>query len=719
MLLSLSRLKHNFSKLSARIHVGLVLGLICVLVSLSVLSAFFFLTETPAIPSPKVVRADYRPSDFWLLDRKGRPIEQRRIDQNGRRLAWVNLDAVSFALRSEIVWSEDRKFFEHSGVDWAALANSARLSLQSRVSGKSFRRGGSTISMQLASMLVDSSARGRRGVFDKIRQMRLAWKLERSWTKSQILEAYLNLVHYRGEIQGLAAASRILLEKEPHGLSREESVTLAAMVSSPSGALPKLSERLCAREQAACENYREITSRIARTSGRDRVAIHLAPHAAKRLSGIYRETENHAVDPRDDLSIIRSTLDGGLQSKALNLATEQLDLLKTQNAHDVSILVVDNTTGEVLVYVGNVPAYSSAPYIDGVVTKRQAGSTLKPFLFATAFEKQILTPNSLLNDQPWESDTGRGLYRPNNYDKRFRGLVSVREALASSMNIPSVKALELLGPETLVESLRALGFKDLNSGDDYGVSLALGTADVTLWELVRAYRVLANGGLYHDLKLQSRGREPAGSPRVFSTNTTYRISDILSDREARSATFGLENPLATSYWTAVKTGTSKDMRDNWCVGFSSHYTVGVWIGNFNGEAMWDVSGISGAAPIWVGLMNELQNRRPSIKPLKPADLIEEDVQINVASTRSFRKILLPSSGSIMTLDPDIPPSKQKILLQASGKPSRGLKWILNGKALGRADRQMLWALKPGRYHLKLESANGTEDESFFTVRGGR
>lgn len=685
-------------------------ALLAVLFLVVLASAFFFERATRPLVSPNFlsVKQAFTPSDFWLLDRNGEPVEQKRINQQGRRLAWVPLEAVSFALRNEVVGREDRNFFEHQGVDIRALAHSVYQSIRSRVRGSGFLRGGSTISMQVASMVVGTQS-GRRSFLEKARQVRQALLLERSWSKSQILEAYLNLVHFRGEIQGVSAASRLLLEKDPHGLSAGDAIVLAAMISSPSGSLRRLAERLCVSHPESCESLRQTTIEIGKRDGRDRVAIHLAPHVARQL----------AAQNLNQVSLIRSTLDRSLQARALDLATEQLNLLKHQNVHDAAMLVVDNVTGQVLVYVGNVPNMSSAPYIDGVQTKRQAGSTLKPFLFATAFDKQILTPNSLLNDQPWESDTGRGQYRPKNYDKRFRGVVTVRDALGSSMNIPSVKALELLGPDALVETLSALGVQDLNSGDDYGVSLALGTADVTLWELVRAYRSFANGGLYSDLKLEMGGRTPTGSARVFSASTVYRIADILSDREARSATFGLENPLATPFWTAVKTGTSKDMRDNWCIGFSSHYTVGVWVGNFNGESMWDVSGISGAAPIWVGLMNALHERIPSERPLKPTDLIEDDIQINVASNMNFRKILLPSSGSIMTLDPDIPMTKQKILLQASGKPDRNMKWYLNGKLLGRADRGLLWTLKPGRYHLKLQSRNGVEDESYFSVRAGR
>jgi penicillin-binding protein 1C len=677
------------------------------------------------LPSFQTVKAEFKPSDVWLLDRSGNPIEQMRIDQNGRRLSWTNLESVSFAMRSEVLKNEDREFYSHGGVDLKALASSAYQSLRKKLFHQGLLRGGSTISMQVAALLASDSRRSvasdqaqasrkRRGITEKLRQMSLALKLESTWSKQQILEAYLNLVHFRGEIQGLSAASHLLFAKDPHGLTTLESSLLAAMISSPSASVKAAAEKLCRRTPDACPSFKALAENVERRDGRDRVAVHLAPHAARRLSKLAGASSS---------SFIHSNLDRSLQTRAILLASEQLKLLKERNVSDASILVVDNQSGNVLVYVGSIPEHSSAQAIDGIQTRRQAGSTLKPFLYGTAFEKGILTPVSLLNDQPFETDTGRGLYRPRNYDKKFRGVVTVRDALASSMNVPAVKTLELLGPDTFVEALQSVGFENLNSGEDYGVSLALGTADVSLWELVRAYRTFANGGLFSDLKLERTPRSITGEARAFSAATAYRIASILSDREARSSTFGLENPLATKFWTAVKTGTSKDMRDNWCVGFSSRYTVGVWVGNFSGDAMWDVSGISGAAPIWVGMMNALHEREKSEAPIKPRDLIEEDTyespDLNQTSRLSFRKILLPVSGSVMTFDPDIPLKKQKILLQASGPADPTVKWVLNGKPLGRGDRPKLWSLKPGSYSLKLISRNGVEDQATFTVRASR
>ena len=193
-----------------------------------------------------------------------------------------------------------------------------------------------------------------------------------------------------------------------------------------------------------------------------------------------------------------------------------------------------------------------------------------------------------------------------------------RVALASSLNVPAVKTLSLVGIEPFLDKLRQLGIKGLNeSGDFYGPSLALGSADVSLWELVNAYRTLANEGKWSELRLIP-GENPLKPRRNrYFQKSAFLVSDILSDREARSVTFGLENPLSTRFWTAVKTGTSKDMRDNWCIGYSRKYTVGVWMGNFSGEPMWNVSGITGAAPVWMEMMDFLHRNDARSKERAP------------------------------------------------------------------------------------------------------
>jgi penicillin-binding protein 1C len=400
-------------------------------------------------------------------------------------------------------------------------------------------------------------------------------------------------------------------------------------------------------------------------------------------------------------------------------------------------LVVENKTGEVLAYA-SVDAEGRSQ-VDGVLSRRQAGSALKPFLYALAFEERLLTPASLLQDRPLDLPVSGGVFSPQNYDKTFRGLVSGRTALASSLNIPAVNTLSLVGTEAYLRILRLLGIQGLGeSGDFYGPSLSLGTADVSLWELVAAFRTLSRGGIYGKLRLRKDEETAPAEMRVFSEEAAFLVSHILSDREARSGTFGLESPLSTRFWSAVKTGTSKDMRDNWCIGYTRDYTVGVWVGNFTGSPMWDVSGITGAAPVWVGVMNFLHGDRPSRPPDPPAGLVKAHVRFPAGvepsreewfvagmepegdvpgSGRSGHGIQYPPSGTVIAHDPDIPPDRQIIVFEC--RPwGPGLCWVLNGTDLTVRSASVPWAPRPGRFTLAVRDRDGRIlDSVWFEVRG--
>ncbi len=287
--------------------------------------------------------------------------------------------------------------------------------------------------------------------------------------------------------------------------------------------------------------------------------------------------------------------------------------------------------------------------------------------------------------------------------------------------------------------MRHLGIKGLDeSADFYGPALALGSADVSLWELVNAYRTLANGGEWSELRLTLEKTPLTQRKKVFSPQAAFMISDILSDREARSITFGLENPLATRFWAAAKTGTSKDMRDNWCIGYSPKYTVGVWVGNFSGEAMWNVSGISGAAPVWVEVMNWLHRNEAPTRREPPPGLVREEIvfpQGTVPPREEWfirgtepvlleekggpyhQRILYPLPGTVLALDPDIPRDLQKIffILQT---PQKAVHWVLNGAEFPSQGKATPWTPKAGKYHLALvDDESRTLDSVQFEVRG--
>jgi penicillin-binding protein 1C len=692
---------------------------------------FVFLSPAAqALPTYEEVRRSYVKSDSLLLDRTGEPLYELRTDRVRRRLDWTSLKNISPALRVAVVKAEDKRFYEHPGVDYISMGAAIVEGLTSES-----LRGASTITMQLASLLDRELQAGkeRRSIWQKGKQVFKAWEIEKSWSKQEILEAYLNLVTFRGELQGIAAASRGIFGKDPHGLDQSESLILASLIRSPNAPSSEIIKRVShlikvvGWEMGEDEIYSKVR-RVFLGPNLPRPREDLAPHIARQLL----KGKPHGTK-------ILSTLDSKTQRFVLDRLVQHLLPLRMQNVKDGAALVVENQTGNVLAYVSYSGEPLSSRYVDGVQAKRQAGSTLKPFLYGLAFDQRILTPASLLDDSPLDIAVLSGIYQPGNYDSQFKGPVTSRIALASSLNVPAVKTLSLVGIEPFLNKLRELGMKNLKeSGDFYGPSLALGSADISLWELTNAYRTLANEGIWSELRLISEENTPSQKKRIFSKEAIFLISDILSDREARSITFGLENPLSTRFWTAVKTGTSKDMRDNWCIGYSRRYTVGVWTGNFSGEPMWNVSGVSGAAPIWIEVMNFLHRDCPSVKREGIPNLVRKEIEFpqGIAPPREewfirgtepdakdkrigpFNpRIVYPLSGTVVAIDPDIPLELQKIFF-ISQTNENDVRWVLNGSPMEIVGRTIPWTPKTGKYSLAI--ADGDEkilDYVYFEVRG--
>jgi len=683
-----------------------------------------------ALPTYKEVCQSYVKSDSLLLDRDGEPLYELRTDRVRRRLDWTPLKNISPALRVAVVKAEDKRFYEHPGVDYISIGAAVIRGLSSES-----LRGASTITMQLASLLGRELQAGkeRRSIWQKGKQVFKAWEIEKSWSKQEILEAYLNLVTFRGELQGIAAASRGIFGKDPHGLDQTESLILASLIRSPNASSSEIIKRVShlikvmGWEIGEDEIYSKVRQ-VFLGPNLPRPREDLAPHIARQLL----KGKPHGTN-------ILSTLDGKTQRFVLDRLVHHLLPLRMQNVKDGAALVVENQTGNVLAYVSYSGEPLSSRYVDGVQAKRQAGSTLKPFLYGLAFDQRILTPASVLDDSPLDIVVLSGTYQPANYDSKFKGLVTTRNALASSLNVPAVKTLSLVGIEPFLNKLRQLGIKGLNeSGDYYGPSLALGSADVTLWDLTNAYRTLANEGIWSELRLIFEENTPSKEKKIFSKEATFLVSDILSDREARSITFGLENSLSTRFWTAVKTGTSKDMRDNWCIGYSRKFTVGVWTGNFSGEPMWNVSGITGAAPVWIEVMNFLHRNCPSIKREVYPGLVRREIEFHQGITpsrkewfirgtepdskdqrigRFYPRIVYPLSGTIIAIDPDIPLELQKIFF-ISQTNENDVRWVLNGVPMETLGKTIPWTPKTGKYSLALAKGEGKiVDSVSFEVRG--
>ena len=641
------------------------------------------------LPDFETVRSSFRSSETLLLDRHGEVLHRLRTDFQVRRGAWVALGDTSSALRMALLLSEDRRFHEHSGVDWWAVSAAAWANLWHERT-----RGASTLTMQLAGLLdpaLQRPASTARGLSQKWAQARAARELETRWRKDQILEAYLNLVPFRGEIVGIDALSHTLFGKSAHALNAPESALAAALIRAPNAPASRVAERACRLLQQMQDPKADCLS-VDVLAGmtlhrRDWVPSEgVAPHLAQRLIRQVNEDLNIALSNggtgedivtgfHDGHPTVRSTLDGPLQRLAIDTLRTQLRELRGRHVEDGAVVVLDNASGDVLAWVGSSGSLSRAAQVDGVMARRQPGSALKPFLYAQALAEHRLTAASLLDDSPAQLSTAGGLYMPQNYDHRYQGWVSVRTALGASLNIPAVRTLVMVSPDAFHRQLQRLGMRFPESSGYYGYSLALGSAEVSLLQLANAYRALANGGQWcpvhllpeahrrgapssltgpvehadgaaaiarkpassssHEASIQTDDEErqwpPENCHQVLDAGAAFIIGDILSDRHARLPTFGLDSVLDTRFWSAVKTGTSKDMRDNWAVGYSQRYTVGVWVGNASGAPMHDVSGTSGAAPVWATLMRELHRHETSQAPSPPAGVVRQQVDFGEIS----------------------------------------------------------------------------------------
>jgi penicillin-binding protein 1C len=578
-------------------------------------------------------------------------------------------------------------------------------------------------------------------VAQKLQQAIAAQRLESGWRKDQILEAYLNLVPFRGELVGIDALSQSLFGKVPQGLDEREAALASALVRAPNAKTAQVVERACSvlvaiSGKTDCEAMDLFATAALQRRDYER-SSGIAPHLARQVVGQVKGTSAGGS--------VTTTLRASLQRFAVQTLQQQLRELDARNVEDGAVLVLDNASGEVLAWVGSCAQTSSAAEVDGVTALRQPGSTLKPFLYAQAIAEHRITAASLLEDSGTQIATPGGLYIPQNYDHHFKGWVSVRTALGASLNVPAVRTLVMVSPDAFQKHLQELGFSLGHGGEYYGYSLALGSAEVSLLQLTNAYRALANLGRVSAPTWQPGAK--TGNPiAALDSRAAFIVGDVLSDANARARTFGSDSLLATRFWTAVKTGTSKDMRDNWAVGYSQFYTVGVWVGNASGAPMWDVSGTTGAAPVWAAVMNFLHRNRPSHAPSPPPGLVQVPVRFAAlaagpataepleaqrpewflqgtqqvafappAQPQSGRaRITAPSSGTVIALDPDIPAHNQRLGFSAVGS---GLHWLMDAHEFARGS-QAQWLPWPGKHVVQLADSTGTVlDEIRLEVRG--
>ncbi|MFQ6066287.1 MAG: penicillin-binding protein 1C [bacterium] len=566
------------------------------------------------IPFPRKQLEPASVVSLRILDRRGNLLREVLSDEEGRS-EWVSLSEISPHVILATLAAEDSRFYEHSGIDLRAIARAIVQNIRARKAVS----GGSTLTQQLVKNIYHFP----RSWFWKIIEIWYALRLEISGSKDEILTQYLNRIPYGNQTFGINAASSLYFDKPPSHLSLAEAAFLAGLPRGPSLYNPYR------HELRAKERQREVLRRMLHkgmiTQQDYRRALkeplNLTPPEKAFRAPHFCDLVLAKISPRErqNISSVRTTLDFELQKDVEVLLRNYVQSLRKWEVSNAAAVIMDNRSGEVLSLVGSADFFDSyhGGQVSGATSLRQPGSALKPFTYGVALE-QGMTPATLILDTKIRI-RGKGIdYVPRNYDGKYHGLVRLREALACSYNVSAIRVLERIGVESLLHRLKKLGFDSLNKGVDYyGLGLTLGGGEVTLLELARAYATLARGGIFKkekifleikDLQGKAKSLLEDSSNRVFSPQVSYIITDILADRDARIPAFGEGSVLNLSFPCAVKTGTSGNFRDNWAIGYVPHYTVAVWVGNFDGSPMQSVSGVSGAGPLFRDIMLLLEKR---------------------------------------------------------------------------------------------------------------
>lgn len=550
---------------------------------------------------------DEPPPSTIVVDRNGVPLYEARSG-DGTRGIRLSAGELPPALVGATLAAEDHRFWSHPGLDPIAIARAARINLLERA----VVEGGSTITQQVAKLLLNRrDPRRTRGWRAKLHEGVIALRLEHRFDKREILAMYLNLAAYGNQIAGAERASQAYFGIATPQLTPAQAAFLAGLPQRPSGFNPfrnrdaafarqrtvlarMTSSGALTPDEAALARQEQLTLRPA-------TAPFVAPHFVEMV----------LAGSTDRPWRIVTTLDARLQSEVTGVIESHREALRAAGAANVAVVVLDNATGEWLAWEGSGDdrGGSHGASINGAVVPRQPGSALKPFTYALAFEEG-LSPATVLADVPSSFPTAEPgvVYSPRNYDGRFRGPMRARVALAGSENVPAVALAASLGVPKLLRFLGRAGLSTFEkTGAHYGLGLTLGNAEVRLDELTAAYAAFARGGEWLEPTwLVDRGGRALR--RVVSPRTAFWIGDILSDDEAREYAFGRGGSLEFPFPVAVKTGTSQSYHDNWTVGYSKHVTVGVWVGNFDRTPLRHSSGVTGAAPIFQGVMLAAERR---------------------------------------------------------------------------------------------------------------
>ena len=559
-----------------------------------------------------------------VLDRNG---ELLRVFLNNKQM-WhlppAKDTSIPNKLKQAVLQFEDRYFYRHPGVNPVALLRA----LKQNISNGKIVSGASTITMQTARLIKPKA----RTYANKLLEILQAFKMELLYSKEEILALYLNHAPYGGNIVGYRAAALRYFRKMPASLSWAEAATLAVLPNAPGVIAPtadhpvalkrkrdKLLLRLKKEGLLTDESYR--LALLEPVPGRSYSAEILAPHLTRWLHQRYAQQ-----------AVIRTTIDAGLQKMAEDAVREYSAYLQAQGILHAAVLLVDNAGGKVRAYVGSPDFFDRehSGQVDGVRAPRSSGSVLKPFLYALSMDEGLILPQTQIRDVP----SYFGAFSPSNADRKYRGIVSARQALIYSLNVPAVRLLNAFGLHTFYDFLKEAGLHTLfRRPDGYGLPLIIGGAEVTLWDMAALYHGLAGGGRFTPLTvLQNERPETESYRQLISPGAAYLTLKVLNE---------VMRPGSEYYWRQYsdqwplswKTGTSYGQRDAWAVGVSPQWTVAVWAGNFNGQGNANISGAAIAGPLLFDLYRSLPKDPAKASFVKPQDDLKE---IEICAKTGFK-----------------------------------------------------------------------------------
>lgn len=548
-----------------------------------------------------------------LLDRDGKVFYEFN---NAHSDTHVPLDQIAPVAKEALLAAEDKDFYEHPGFSITGFVNAVWQNIKPGGSDG----GGSTITQQLVKNALLTQDRN---FLRKYQELVLSIEIERRYSKDEILEMYLNSAYFGEGAFGIEDAAKVYFGKSAKDLSAAEASMIIGVLPAPGAYSPVTGNPQYAKERQEyvlgrmqeekylTEAEADAALAVQLTYQPPQQAQSQAPHFALMVKEELEKRYGEEKVARSGYKV-KTTISLDWQAKAEEAVAAQVDRLAPSEVSNGATVAIDPKTGEVLVLVGSRDWNNeSFGKVNMTTATRQPGSSFKPIVYATGIEERSLTAATILHDKP--TDFGGG-YRPNNYDGRFRGDISVRRSLANSLNIPAVEAMGIVGITDTIRTAKNLGITTLNeSPQTYGLSLALGSGQARLTEMTNAYATFANGGKHNDIQTILEITDK-NDDKIFSSNPTSRqaiseqtsfiMSSMLSDNNARAEVFGSSLNLAGNRPGAVKTGTTEDYRDAWTVGYTPSLAIGVWIGNNDNKPMSSVAGASGSAPIWRQLMNQ-------------------------------------------------------------------------------------------------------------------